>query len=195
MRKAIVGLALLLVASQAQAFSDRFSWASAEPATCSGCGRHTSTPPGAVPFEVYRIPSGGGTIVFHTKVPREVTAWPMGVTASWFTEDGSPSGNVCVKLCAGVTMPGQSFSDLDMTAACTTTNSTAIGAQYESSASFVFTTPLTPKDSTNPTPAACATTACNSGDLFVSLERITSGSCSGGSTNNIEFNMGELVYQ
>lgn len=187
----IVALALLMGAGQAQAFSERFSWASAQTDVCAGCGRRTSTPPSGVPFEVFRIGSGGGDIVYHSKVPREVTAWPMGVTSNWFSEAVSPSGNVCVKICAGVVMPGASFDALNLSA-CTSTNSAAQGAQWENNVSFIFTTPLTPKDTTG---AACATTACNGGDLFVSLQRIVGGGCSGASTDNVEFDTGELVYQ
>ena len=117
----------------------------------------------------------------------------MGITLNWFTEDPAPTGNVCVKVCAGVVMPGQLFTPLNLE--CTTTVSTAMSAQWESNVSFIFDTPLTPTDNASPTPAACAGTSCNKGDFFAVLHRIVPGGCTGSSSNNVEFDMGELIFQ
>lgn len=195
--KALPFLLTALMASQALAFEHTFPWAAAESSAglCPGCSRRVMTGAGLALTPVYRIPSGGGALIYHTKVPRDVTAWPMGVTMNFTSEAAAPSGNVCFEICAAVVTLGQEFSLMDAAIlgfACTGTTSVALGTQYQNQAVFPFTTPLTPRDVTG---TACSGTACNGADLYVRLTRTSSGSCTGGSTDNIEAIMGTLVYQ
>jgi hypothetical protein len=195
--KALPFVLTALVATQAMAFEHTFPWAAAESSAslCPGCSRRLMTGAGVALTPVYRIPSGGGALIYHTKVPRDVTDWPMGVTINFTSEAASPSGNACFRICAAVVTLGQEFNLMDsllLDSACTSTASVALGTQYQNQSAFPFATPLTPKDVTG---AACSGTACNGGDLYVRLTRVASGSCTGGSTDNIEAITGTLLYQ
>ena len=198
----IVAVALLMGAGQAQAFSERFSWASALPVVCSGCVRRTSSPAlvkGST-MEVYRIPSGGGSIVYRTQFPSEATGGQIRVRINFFDEAGSPTGYVCTRVCAKVVKPGQDLDNNELVPTASTCSNVGVVSQDAVTSQYGLvqndpTWAMTPYDATSPTPIACSGTACNNGILLLQLDRAPSDGIGCSNTDNIEFNMGEIEYQ
>jgi len=191
MVKAIVGLALLLAASQAQAFSKELRAAAFLPRTgsCSGCTRETVLPSGAgQPEEVMTIPSGGGKVLGVMQFPTEATSAALTFRVlSMRGSSGSGNDHFCTKICAGVVFEGQVASALDLSACTLASDDTKTTIWQEIQSDFT-SLGLTPKDASG---LSCDVTCpgahcCLGGDLYISLERVASGSCAApnGSTDS-----------
>ncbi len=187
-RSTIVLAALLAWATTAHAGYFVMRAASADTPTSDGGQVVADNPTGTQVMTVYRFPTSASELsaIIHAKFPKDATSSVLVPTFTYHTPDGTPSGNVCVRFCVGAVKSGESLASIDLTSCGLAFTGTAIAGQWVSTDIATFGG-LIPKHVGG---ASCTATAgandCRGAELYIQMKRAASGSCSSGSTNNID---------
>lgn len=163
--------------------------AAAEIPAGSNCTRVTNAIPSGAPYTAIRCPTTGGSFNLNLTVPTDGTGTFQG-RIHFLSPDSGPSGNACTQVCYGVVKGTQSRNNLNLTA-CQLPQSRSVPAQYVEDDPGFAAISVTAKDVSGGTCGA----DCAGAELVIQFTRLTGGSCSSNSAQNIDYLFDSEQYQ
>ena len=178
MKNLIASFALLLLATQACAFSKEWPGAAGNgvSGSCSGCTPGTVTPAASLPTNVFEVPltgPGGRTVIYRMRYPTETTSATIpaiNLNLMRLTAIDSNNGYDYL-VCAGVVRDGELASNIDLSACAA---SAVTGSFSASQWDVVQTTSgaITPHDTTG---SDCTLPNCSGAELWIQVNFVING--------------------